>query len=77
MSSAAAALALALPGVASAGWTWNDGTPAIDGWTWNDGTPSIDGWSWNDAMAAPAVGSEISPAGWSWSGEEATASATL
>jgi len=49
---------LAVPGVASAGWSWNEsGSYATDGWTWTgDNAMSTDGWSWggDGTDAAPA-----------------------
>jgi hypothetical protein len=73
-SSAASALALALPGVGLAdsstdGWSWNGGS--TDGWSWTgeSSDPSPDGWSWGDGEAAvgpdPAAG-QPAPDGWSW-----------
>ena len=91
LSSAASAIALAVPGVAQAGWTWSDGAAGVDGWTWSDSAaqptaatadPSPDGWSWGEADAAPAdptVATDpalaTDPSGWSWGGEAAPAPA--
>jgi hypothetical protein len=71
-SSAACAVALALPGVASAGWSWN----GTDGWTWTGDSagPAPEGWSWGDESVAPAdpspSGDQTSPDGWSWGESE-------
>jgi len=57
LSLVALVLALALPAVAPAGWTWDgsDATqPAPDGWTWDENappSPQPDGWTWDEASA--------------------------
>jgi hypothetical protein len=55
---AAAVVVLALPGVARAGWSWNEsGSASADGWTWSgDSAASTDGWSWggDGTEAVPA-----------------------
>jgi hypothetical protein len=62
VATAVAALALAVPGVARAGWSWNEGAPAPDGWSWGeDAAPTT------DSSTAPA------PDGWSWGGESTQA----
>jgi hypothetical protein len=58
LGTAATAVALAVPGVANAGWSWNDGAQVTpDGWSWTgDSATSTDGWSWggDGTDAAPA-----------------------
>jgi len=72
------ALALAAPGVAHAGWSWNEGATLSADTSTSD--PAPDGWSWGDDSApadpaadpAPAADSgtpAFSTDGWSWSGE--------
>jgi hypothetical protein len=59
VSTAVAALALAVPGVARAGWSWGDDAapttdsstaPAPDGWSWGGESTQArqDGWTWGE-----------------------------
>jgi hypothetical protein len=78
--SAVLALALAAPGVAHAGWSWNEGA-AVSADTTSTDDSAPDGWSWGEDAApadpaadpAPAADSGTSsdpaPDGWSWGGE--------
>jgi hypothetical protein len=70
------AFALAAPGVARAGWSWNEGATvatdtsaddpaAYSGTSGSSSASTPDGWSWG-GDAAP---SNPAPQGWSWGGE--------
>jgi hypothetical protein len=84
VATAALAFALAAPGVAHAGWSWNEGAtlsadtsttsdPAPDGWSWgDDAAPADPAADPADPAADPAADSGtpvFSPDGWSWGGE--------
>jgi hypothetical protein len=57
--SAVLALALAAPGVAHAGWSWNEGA-AVSADTTSTDDSAPDGWSWGGESSQP------SPDGWTW-----------